>query len=105
LPAVVTDAGGSGEVVISGKTGFVVPKQNHVALSRAIEQMLNLPAPRRAQFAADARLRATQEFAIEKIVSQWEALYETCLRQSSQPDASKTPASRPTAAHSFRTQS
>ncbi len=83
LPAVVTDAGGNPEVVISGKTGFVVPKQNHVALSRAMEQMLSLPGERRAQFAREARARATTHFEIGNVVAQWESLYDRCLQARS----------------------
>jgi glycosyltransferase involved in cell wall biosynthesis len=79
LPAVVTDAGGNPEVVIDGKTGFVVEKQNHRALARAIEQMLEIPVTRRMQFGADARLRAIEEFEIGQIVTRWESLYRSCL--------------------------
>lgn len=79
LPAIVTDAGGSGEVVVSGKTGFVVPIGNPHALSSAMERVLEMPRERRAEFAAAARARATEEFEIGKIVSRWESLYESCL--------------------------
>jgi glycosyltransferase involved in cell wall biosynthesis len=79
LPAVVTDAGGNGEAVVSGKTGFVVPKQNHLALSAAIERILDMPRECRERFSAEARAWALQEFEIGAVVSRWESLYEDCL--------------------------
>jgi glycosyltransferase involved in cell wall biosynthesis len=82
LPAVVTNAGGCGEVVVNGKTGFVAPTKDYHALSLAIERMLDMPAERRAQFSVAARLRASEEFEIGKIVSRWESLYNNCLART-----------------------
>jgi glycosyltransferase involved in cell wall biosynthesis len=79
LPAVVTDAGGNSEVVVDGKTGFVVEKENYHSLARAVDKMLDMPITRRTQFGTDARLRAIEEFEIGKIVTRWESLYQTCL--------------------------
>jgi glycosyltransferase involved in cell wall biosynthesis len=79
LPAVVTDAGGSPEVVANGKTGFVVGKRDHWALSKALDRMMDMPEKQRLELGTAARLRALQEFDIRRVVSQWESLYLSCL--------------------------
>ncbi len=91
LAAVVTDAGGACEVVVSGKTGVVVPKEDHRALAGAMEQMLDMPVSRRTQCGADARARATEEFELGKVVSRWESLYARCLRRAAARHTEITP--------------
>lgn len=41
VPAVVSDFGGNPGVIKDGENGFVVPKQNSVALKKGIEKLLN----------------------------------------------------------------
>ncbi|AIE61374.1 glycosyltransferase [Bacillus methanolicus] len=46
VPVVVSNVGGLPEVVLDGKTGFVVPKENHLELARAFNRLIEEPQKR-----------------------------------------------------------
>lgn len=82
IAAVTTDAGGSGEVVQHGRTGFVVPIGDHASLAKYIERLLTNPEML-AGFGRAARRRIRTEFTVERTVSGFEALY---LKKSLESD-------------------
>lgn len=77
VPCVVTDVGDSSWIVDS--TGRVVPPRNPEALANAWKELINLGIEGRESLGRSARTRIIQYFAIDSIVSQYEALYEKAL--------------------------
>jgi glycosyltransferase involved in cell wall biosynthesis len=75
LPIVCTDVGGCAEIVLHGKTGFVVPPGDANALAQAMIQLMNLPADERRAMGDAGSTHVMANFEIEQVVSRWEALY------------------------------
>lgn len=77
LPVVATATGGNLELVLDGVTGRLVPPGDVHALARAL-----LPyaadAPLRRTHGAAARRRVEQEFSLERMLTDYEALYRAC---------------------------
>lgn len=67
LPAVTTAAGGAGEVVVDGKTGFVVPVGDEAGLAAALRRLLVDPDVRRRMGEAGRR-RMLEVFSVERMV-------------------------------------
>ncbi|HZW59471.1 MAG TPA: glycosyltransferase family 4 protein, partial [Woeseiaceae bacterium] len=80
VPAVVTDSGGSPELVVDGECGLVVPVFDPGALAAAFEQLYRDPQLRRRMGAA-ARLRIANDFRNEDTVRQTIRLYEELLAE------------------------
>lgn len=78
LPVVCSDSGGNHELVIDGKTGFVIPSEN---VDSFIEKLLFLKDhPRIAYKMGKAGYdRLISLFSIERMISEYEALYTTLL--------------------------
>lgn len=70
----VTDCGGSPEVVVDGRCGIVVPVNDASALARGIARLYEDPALRR-QLGTAARERIANDFRIERTIEQTLALY------------------------------
>ncbi|MFN7983335.1 MAG: glycosyltransferase [Vicinamibacterales bacterium] len=75
LPIVATRVGGNGEVVEVGETGFLVSPQDAPALAAATLQILGNPTQAAAMSRA-ARQRAERLFDIDRMVAEYESLYE-----------------------------
>ncbi len=75
VPPVVTDAGGSPELVENGVSGIVVPPMDSVALAQAIETLYRDDALR-ARMGAAARERIGTAFRNEDTIRKTIALYE-----------------------------
>ncbi len=71
---VVTDCGGSPELVVHGTSGLVVPVADAEALARAIRELYDDPALR-ARFGSAARERIARDFRIEDTIAKTYALY------------------------------
>lgn len=74
VPVVATDVGET--TLIVGETGEVIPPHDHAALADAIDRILSLPAPERAQLGMDAHERIRTMFPYQKMIDSYEALYE-----------------------------
>jgi glycosyltransferase involved in cell wall biosynthesis len=74
VPCVVTNIGASGSMV--GDTGRVVPPRNPQALAAAWQELLRLPTGERAALGRRARERVKVLYSLEKIVQQYEEIYE-----------------------------
>ncbi len=74
VPCVVTDVGDSAKIV--GDTGKVVPPKDPEALAHAWKELLDLPPVQRQQLGLQARQRIEHLFALDRIVNQYETLYE-----------------------------
>ena len=79
LPSVVTDVGGTGEAVLDGVTGFIVPPGNVGALARALSELMSLSADSLREFAEAARRRCLAQFEIGAVINRWEAIYQKFL--------------------------
>ena len=71
---IVTDCGGSPEVVVDGECGLVVPVADAAAIARAIARYYEDPALRERHGAA-ARERIAQHFRIDRTVARTLELY------------------------------
>jgi glycosyltransferase involved in cell wall biosynthesis len=77
-PIVVTDAGGSGEAIVDGESGRVVPPGNAAALAAATVALLTDPGEaRRLGAAAAARVR--ERFTRGRMITGTEAVYAELL--------------------------
>ena len=72
---VVTDSGGSPELVVDGESGYIVPTKDSAALARAFETLYRNPEKRRRMGDA-ARTRIGTHFRNEDTVRKTIALYE-----------------------------
>lgn len=66
-PVVGTDAGGVSEVIVDGRTGFLVPSRDVGRLAEAVLRLVKDPDLRERMGAA-GRFRAAQEFSLEKFI-------------------------------------
>lgn len=73
-PAIVTNCGGSPELVVDGKSGFVVPVRDTTALAAAIRRLYEDRALAR-RLGEAARIRIRDHFRIEDTIEQTLALY------------------------------
>ena len=74
VPPVVTDIGGSPEIVVDGVSGLVVPARDPAAIARAIHGLHDDPGLR-TRLGAAARERIRTHFRIEDTIGQIERLY------------------------------
>lgn len=81
LPVVATDVGGNREVVLDGLTGFLVPPKNPEALAQAMLRLMDLPEEERRRMGVIARRHIEENFGLDRVVDQWEALYRELLSQ------------------------
>ena len=79
-PPVVTDSGGSPELVIDGVSGLVVPPGSCRAISRAIRRLYDDPELRE-RLGAGARERIRTHFRVQDTIEQTVALYRGLVRE------------------------
>jgi glycosyltransferase involved in cell wall biosynthesis len=75
VPVAATDAGGTREVVLDGRTGRLVPIGDTRALGQALLDVLGDPILTR-RLGAAARDHVAQRFGIDRFVSETAAMYE-----------------------------
>jgi len=80
-PVVATNIPGPSEIVVDGKTGFLVPPKNPSALAEAILKLLN-NAVLAKKIGESGRKRAEELFDIRKNVRQIEDIYENVFNNS-----------------------
>jgi glycosyltransferase involved in cell wall biosynthesis len=78
LPVVATDVGGTGEAVIHGVTGELVPAGDDAALAAVLGRLSADPEALRRMGEA-GRERAAREFSLERMTGEVEALYRELL--------------------------
>jgi glycosyltransferase involved in cell wall biosynthesis len=74
LPVVATEVGGMPEVIINGKTGFLVPPHSPEALAKQICLLLSNEEMRH-QFGQEGRFLVEERFSMKRMVRQLEDLY------------------------------
>jgi glycosyltransferase involved in cell wall biosynthesis len=75
IPPIVTDSGGSPELIEDRLSGLIIPSGNACAIAEAIKFLLENPDARR-QIGKNARERIGSHFRIEKTVEKTYRLYE-----------------------------
>ena len=78
VPPIVTNCGGSPELVIDGVSGFVVPVRDSRAISETIRRLYNDPALQH-RIGRAARQRIDEKFRIEDTIEQTIALYRSLV--------------------------
>lgn len=81
LPVVTTNVGGAPQIVQDGKTGFIVPVQDALAMRERIKQLIENVELRR-QFGAAGREKMQCENGVEKMVREMMSAYRTTLGQN-----------------------
>ncbi|MBF0176878.1 MAG: glycosyltransferase [Magnetococcales bacterium] len=77
VPCVATDVGDS--TLLIGATGRTVPSQNPEALADALVALLDLPDEERQALGHHARARILADYALERVVHQYQAFYREIL--------------------------
>lgn len=81
LPIVCTNVGGNKEVVVAGKTGFIVqPKSSH-ALSEGMLCLLRMDSESRTQMGRAGQDYMRSVFELDRVADRWDALYKQMLRE------------------------
>ena len=80
LPMVVTDVGGTSELVIDNKTGILVPPQNPKKMATALLSLAN-DAVLRETMGLEGHARITENFSLERCVAAYGSLYDSLLNQ------------------------
>lgn len=81
LPVVATNVGGNSEIVIDGKTGFLVPPRNPEALAQAMIRLMELPEEEKQIMGKLARQHVETNFSLDRVVDLWESLYLELLKE------------------------
>lgn len=79
IPIITTNNRGCRELVLDGKTGFIIPPQNTKALYDAILRMYNLPLEVRESFRKESRKYAIERFDIKNVVDAYLLLAKQVL--------------------------
>lgn len=74
LPVIATNVGGIGEIIIDGKTGLLIPKENPDALAKALKK-LSLDMELRKKLGSSLRDFVLKNFSQEKMVEETLKLY------------------------------
>lgn len=84
VPPIVTDVGGSPELVVDGSSGLVVPPGDAEALARAILELYREPVLRE-RLGVEARRRLAADFHIDATVEKTLRLYKEVLGAPHEP--------------------
>lgn len=77
-PVVVTDGGGSSELVVDGETGFLVPPSNPRAVAEKVKLLL-ADAEKAREMGVAGRRRLEKQFSLEQLVESNLQMYQEVL--------------------------
>jgi glycosyltransferase involved in cell wall biosynthesis len=78
IPVVATNVGGNPEVVVDGKTGYLVPVQDTQTLVDRIVKLLQNPDLRR-RMGEEGRLRIERNFQLRKVAKKYVEVYSNLI--------------------------
>ena len=81
LPTVTTNVGGNNEIVLDGKSGYVVEPESAEAFAKGLERLLGNPE-KMAQ-AKQAALNHVRQFTLAEMLSKTQQVYEIALKDIS----------------------
>jgi L-malate glycosyltransferase len=76
VPAVVTDVGGNGEVVVQGETGYLVPLEEDAPMAERVAELLRSPQQARL-LGSGGKKRVDAEFQFPKMLESYIKLYRS----------------------------
>lgn len=79
LPIIATDVDGFKEVLINGKTGVIVKRQDITAIATAMEDLI-LNKEKRAEYGINARKRVLEKYSWDKNVEYMMSVYEEVMK-------------------------
>jgi|GEM_PF-5735866 len=80
LPVVGTKVGGTAELIVDGKTGFVIPPNDIEALTTQLDTLLD-NADLRHHMGQAGRQRAQSQFSIDTMIAERHALFDELLHK------------------------
>ncbi|MEQ1608550.1 MAG: glycosyltransferase family 4 protein [Hyphomonadaceae bacterium] len=83
VPAIGSDIGAQGEIIVDGKTGFVTPPLNPSALAEAIGKLLDRGPEGRKLMGEAAQIRVRQKFTTAALQQATLAVYERLMGRPS----------------------
>jgi len=92
LPCIVTNCGGLPELIESGRTGRVAPKNHADSLAEALESFITDEALRKSM-GTRARAKVESTYSVEAVTAEWLSLFTELTRSSAAGTSSS--ASRP----------
>ena len=78
LPVIATDVGGNPELVINDQTGYLVPKQNPIAMAKAFKRYLETPELL-ATHGKAGRERCVSTFSLNRMIADYVNIYDNLL--------------------------
>jgi glycosyltransferase involved in cell wall biosynthesis len=85
LPAVATNAPGTPEVLVDGKTGWLSPVGDPAALSKSMTRLMLASPEERLAMGQRARQHVVGQFSLEAVLDRWQALYADLLDRNPKP--------------------
>lgn len=79
-PTIASDMPGSGEIIVKGETGFIVPPSNAKSLADALENMLTMDKDKFISMSKAARRRAETHFSSDVRTAKRLECYDKALR-------------------------
>lgn len=83
LPLIVSSVGGNSEAVVHGDNGLVIPPRDVGAFRRALVALYS-DAPRRLSMGHRSRQRIEEKFTLDRMCSEYEALYLSLTKDSTE---------------------
>lgn len=75
LPVVSTNVGGVSEVVLDGRSGFLVPPSSPEELADAMDKLFRMSLEQRQEFGRLGQEHVTRQFDKSAVLDRWEALF------------------------------
>lgn len=82
IPIVATAVGGNPEVVLDGRTGFLVPPGDPAGLAKAMLRLAALPPDQRRRLGELGREHIDARYGLHHIIDLWEELYRDLLARN-----------------------
>lgn len=79
-PVIATDVGGNPEIVVHGKTGYLVSRRNPTELAQRVIELLEDPEKGKKMGMAGQKI-VMEAYAVEKMGSAYEALYTQLIEE------------------------
>ncbi len=81
LPCIATNTGGTSEIVLDGRCGYLVPRKAHVALAERTVALLQ-DEQTRERFAVNARAHFAENFRLSRCADETAAFFDEIIRSS-----------------------